>query len=73
MYNYSMEEDILKKLEEQEIKLNNIYVSVEKLRKYFLWTLIITVAVIVLPLIGLVAIIPWFLKVMGAAYGGLLE
>jgi len=68
-----MEEDILKKLDEQEIKLNNIYVSVEKLRKYFLWTLIITVAVIVLPLIGLIAIIPWFLKVMGAAYGGLLE
>jgi len=43
-----------------EEKINNIYVSVEKTRKYFLWTLIITVALVVLPAIGLVFAIPAF-------------
>ena len=56
-----MEEEILKKIEEQDKKLDDIYKSVEKMRKYFLWTLIITVALFVLPLIGLAFVIPSFL------------
>ena len=46
-----MEEEILKKIEAQDKKLEEIYNSVEKMRKYFLWTLIVTIAVIILPLI----------------------
>ncbi len=57
-----MEEEILKKIEEQDKKLEAIYRSVEKMRKYFLWTLIITVIMIILPLIGLVFAIPVYLK-----------
>ena len=38
-----------------------IYKSVEKMRKYFLWTMIITIAVIVLPMIGLAFAIPSFM------------
>lgn len=56
-----MEEEILKKIEEQDKKLNDIYKSVEKMRKYFLWTLIITVLLFVLPLIGLAFAIPSFM------------
>ena len=56
-----MEQEIIKKLAEQEEKINKIYVSVEKTRKYFLWTGIITVAVIVLPLIGLMFVLPSFM------------
>jgi hypothetical protein len=56
-----MENEILKKLAEQDIKLNAIYESSEKMRKYFLWTLIISVAVIVLPMIGLFFALPGFL------------
>lgn len=63
-----MDQEILKKFEEQDKKLDAIYQSVEKMRKYFLWTLIVTVAAIVLPIIGLIAIIPWFLKIMTSAY-----
>jgi CHASE3 domain sensor protein len=66
-----MEQDILQKFESQEKKLEEIYKSVEKMRKYFLWTLIVTVATIVLPLIALVFIIPWFLGIMSSAYGSL--
>jgi hypothetical protein len=50
-----------------EKKLDAIFVSVEKTRKYFKWTMIITIVVIVLPLIGLVFAIPAFLK----TYSGL--
>ena len=58
-----MEEELLKKFEEQDKKLNDIFRSVEKTRKYFLWTLIITVVLFFLPLIGLLFVIPQFLKI----------
>lgn len=54
-------------LEAQDAKLNAIYVSVEKTRKYFKWTLIISIVVIVLPLIGLAFAIPAFIS----SYSGL--
>ena len=57
-----MDQEILKKLEAQEAKIDDIYRSVEKMRKYFLWTLIITAVVIILPLIGLVFVIPQFMS-----------
>jgi len=57
-----METEIAQKLKEQEIKIEQIYISVEKTRKYFKWTMIITVALFVLPLIGLIFAIPSFLS-----------
>ncbi len=54
-------EEILKRIEEQGKKLEEIRRSLEKMRKFFLWTLIITAAVIILPLIGLLFVIPQFL------------
>lgn len=45
-----------------EEKLDKIYISVEKTRKYFLWTLIVSVALIILPAIGLAFVIPSFLS-----------
>ena len=58
-----MEEEILKKIEEQDKKLNEIYKSVETTRKYFLYALVIAVAAIIFPLIGLLLIIPKFLSI----------
>jgi hypothetical protein len=57
-----MEQETTKKLLELEEKIDKIYKSVEKTRKYFLWTGIITVAVIVLPLIGLLFVLPSFMQ-----------
>ncbi|KKQ38770.1 hypothetical protein A2907_00975 [Candidatus Azambacteria bacterium RIFCSPLOWO2_01_FULL_37_9] len=56
-----MDQDIMQKFEEQARRLEEIHRSVEKTRKYFLWTLIISVVVIILPLIGLMFMIPQFL------------
>lgn len=59
-----MEQEILHKLEENEKKLDSVYKSVESMRKYFLWTLVVTVILIVLPLIGFVFVIPKFLATL---------
>ena len=56
-----MEQEILAKIEVLEKKVDAVYGSAEKMRKYFFWTLIITVAAILLPLIGLLFVIPQFL------------
>jgi len=66
-----MEEEILQKIEEQGRKIDEMYRSVEKLRKYFFWTLIITVVMIVIPIIGLIIAIPQFLNIYSPSSLGL--
>ena len=66
-----MEQDIIKKLEEQDKKIDLIYISVEKTRKYFQWTLIITVVTVLLPLIALAFVIPFFLNTFQSTYSNL--
>ena len=58
------EEEIIRQLTEQKAKIEQVYKSVEKIRKYFLWTLIITLAVTVLPAIGLMFVVPLYLKTL---------
>jgi hypothetical protein len=53
---------LLETVEAQQKQLNAILTSTEKTRKYFLWILIITVATVVLPLIGLLFAIPSFIN-----------
>ena len=55
-------DEVLKKITELEQKIDSIYKSVEKTRKYFLWTLIISIVFFVLPLIALVFVIPYFMS-----------
>jgi uncharacterized BrkB/YihY/UPF0761 family membrane protein len=62
--------DILKAQQEQ---LDAIHRSVEQTRRYFMMTLIISVVVVVLPLIGLLFAIPQFLSVYSTDYAGLLQ
>jgi len=53
-----LEQEILKKIESQDKKLEEIHKSVESTRKYILWALIATVAFFILPLIGLAIAVP---------------
>lgn len=57
-----MDTEITTKLSALEAKIDAIYVSVEKTRKYFQWTMIISVVLFVLPVIGLLFAIPAFLN-----------
>jgi len=68
-----MEPEILNRLKAQEELLQKVYVSTEKTRKYFMWTLIISVAVVVLPAIGLMFVIPSFLSSYTTQYQDLLK
>jgi len=45
-----------------ETKLDAVYASVEKTRLYFKWTMIASVLLFVLPLIGLLFAIPSFIS-----------
>ena len=63
-----MDEEVLKKLQEHDEKLEKIWRSVEKTRKYFMWTLIITLITFVLPLIVFMVFIP---KIISVYTGGL--
>jgi hypothetical protein len=67
-----MEHEILEKIEQQEKKIDAIYVSVEKTRKYFLWTLVITAVTILLPIIGFMIVIPWFLGIFNSELNSLM-
>ena len=50
------------KLAEVAGKAEETRISVEKMRKYMMWTAIITIAVIVIPLLILPLLIPAFLN-----------
>jgi len=67
-----MEQDVQKRLEGQDAKLDAILASVEKTRKYFLVIMWITIVLVVLPAIGLVFAIPAFISTYTSSLGGLL-
>lgn len=58
-----------KQWQEQKELLEKIYRSVEHTRRAFMWTLIITVVVLVLPLIGIFFLLPNFIS----TYSGLVQ
>ncbi len=64
------EQELALKIEDLTRKVDAIYVSTEKTRKYFLWTMIISIALFVLPLLGLLFAIPSFLSTYSSALGG---
>ena len=64
-----MENDLQSRLGLMEQKIDAIFVSVEKTRKYFLWTTIITVVIIVLPFIAMLFVVPMFMS----TYSGLIS
>jgi len=55
-------ETIEQKIERLEEKVNEIFISVEKTRKYFYWTMIATIALFVIPLILMIFVLPQFMS-----------
>lgn len=51
-----------------EKKIDMMSVSVEKIRKYFLYSLIATIVFFVLPLLGLVFAVPMLMSTMTSLY-----
>lgn len=67
-----MEPNIQTKLAELEAKVDAIYTSVEKTRRYFQITMWVTIAMVVLPLVALLFIVPAFIRSYTSALEGLL-
>lgn len=68
-YTDNMDEQLRQAVEQLNKKIDAVYASVEQTRKYFLWTLIISALVVVLPLIGLALVIPSFLDLYSGLSG----
>ncbi|XOU93965.1 MAG: hypothetical protein ACNFW9_03905 [Candidatus Kerfeldbacteria bacterium] len=69
-----MSEEELKALLNKNIVISEqIFQSLEKQRKIRMWTLIIGIAVIILPMIAAVFMVPWFMNTMDSYYGDLLN
>jgi hypothetical protein len=64
-----MDPEIAAQLARMEAEMKEIFISVEQTRKYFLWTMIATAVLFVLPLVGLLFAVPAFLS----SYSGSLE
>lgn len=62
-----MDNELLQKFEEQNLKLEEIYKIIKQTRNYFRLTFIIAIVLIVLPLIGLLIAIPQFIGSLGAS------
>lgn len=62
-----MEQEILSKLKEQEVKIDSMYKSIEQIRKYFKWTFILSLVFFVLPLVGLLIMIPMYWGILTGA------
>lgn len=67
-----MDEEISKKIEEQGVKIDAIYKSVEKTRKYFLLIIWISVITFVLPMIAMAFVLPNFIHTYIGSLEGLL-
>lgn len=67
-----MENELLAKIEAQEAKLDKIFSSVEKTRKYLLTTMWITIIMVVLPLVIAIFVVPMFINSYMSAFEGLL-
>lgn len=68
-----MSEEEIKQLLNKNIQLTEkVYESLERQRKIRLWTLILGIVVIVLPLIAAAFAIPWMLNTVESYYGDTL-
>ena len=68
-----MDQESSERLTALEAKVDKIFISVEKTRKYFLWTLIASVVLFVVPLIGLAIAIPFFMSSYVAPLQSMLQ
>lgn len=57
-----MEQSESKTIEVLEAKIDKLQHSIDKLIKIFFWTIVISVLLFVLPLFGLIFVIPQFLS-----------
>ncbi len=66
-----MDQEIERQIEEQNKLLQKVYQSTEKTRKYFLWTMILSLLLFIIPLIILLFVLPSFVDTITSGSGGI--
>jgi len=66
-----MDPKVQEQLNEQEIKIDQIFQSVKKTEKYMRWTFWTTIIVVVLPLVLLMFAIPVIVSTLSSTLSGL--
>jgi type II secretory pathway component PulF len=61
-YNGPMDSELKNRLDILEQKIDTISKDIQNIKKVFFWTFIITIAVIILPLIAMIFVIPQFIS-----------
>jgi hypothetical protein len=64
-----MEEQLYKKIEDLDLKINEIYKTIQTAKKMFIWSVVITVLLFIIPLIILMFVLPSMLSTLTSAYG----
>lgn len=67
-----MDEQLYKKIEGMEVKINEMYKTIATAKKMFMWSLIITAVLFIIPLIILMFILPSMMETIMGSYSGLL-
>ena len=60
------DEQLSARIDGLERKIDAVYISAEKTRKYIFWTVVVTLVLVVLPAIGLIFAIPSFISTYSA-------
>ena len=66
-----MEADVQARFDQQDIILNKINVSMDKIRSYMFWTFVITIVLFVLPLIASIFIVPMLIENLNQTFGAM--
>ncbi len=67
-----MEETLNKKMEEMELKINEIYKVTMLAKKMLIWSTVISLLLFIIPLIILLVMLPAIMGSFSSMYGGLL-
>jgi hypothetical protein len=67
-----MDEQLQQKIEDMEVKINEIHHTIAATKKMFMWSLVISVLLFLIPLVILIFLLPSMLSTISGAYSGLL-
>lgn len=67
-----MDSDVQARFDQQDVILNKIHVSMDKIRSYMFWTFVITIVLFVLPLIASIFVVPMLIENLNQTFGTLV-
>jgi hypothetical protein len=62
-----MDQEILKQLDELKTRVDTLYATLAKIKKYFTIAVVIYALLFILPLIGLLIAVPYYLNTLNTA------